>query len=77
MVQALESVHRGVAECAGDFHGELRVRVSFRPDGTPHANIGRLPTREARVCVQSLIHQRVRVRPFQGRPTAVDHDYRL
>jgi hypothetical protein len=77
MRRALDSVMPAVRTCAGDFHGELDVTVSFAPDGTTRARIGRLPTREARYCVQAAIHERVRVPAFAGRATQVRHVYRL
>jgi len=77
MRRALDSVMPAVRTCAGDFHGELDVTVSFSPDGTTRARIGRLPTREARYCVQGAIHERVRVPAFAGRATQIRHVYRL
>jgi hypothetical protein len=77
MRRALDSVIPAVRTCAGDFHGELDVTVSFAPDGTTRARIGRLPTREARYCVQGAIHERVRVPAFTGRATQIRHVYRL
>lgn len=77
MRRALDSVLPAVRTCAGDFHGELDVSVSFAPDGATRARIGRLPTREARLCVQSLIHDRVEVPAFTGRGTQIRHVYRL
>ncbi|MCU0677775.1 MAG: hypothetical protein MUE69_33980 [Myxococcota bacterium] len=77
MRRALDSVMPAVRTCAGDFHGELDVTVSFAPDGTTRARIGRLPTREARYCVQGAIHERVRVPAFAGRATQIRHVYRL
>lgn len=77
MRRALDSVIPAVRTCAGDFHGELDVTVSFAPDGTTRARIGRLPTREARYCVQAAIHERVRVPAFTGRATQIRHVYRL
>lgn len=77
MRRALDSVMPAVRTCAGDFHGELDVTVSFAPDGTTRARIGRMPTRDARYCVQAAIHERVRVPAFTGRATQVRHVYRL
>ena len=77
MRRALDAVMPAVRTCAGDFHGELDVTVSFAPDGTTRARIGRLPTREARYCVQGAIHERVRVPAFTGRATQIRHVYRL
>lgn len=77
MRRALDSVLPAVRTCAGDFHGELDVTVSFAPDGSTRARIGRLPTRDARYCVQGLIHDRVEVPAFTGRATQVRHVYRL
>ncbi|MEZ4252346.1 MAG: hypothetical protein R3B99_29380, partial [Polyangiales bacterium] len=77
MRAALQSVLPAVRTCAGDFHGELEVTASFLPDGSVRARIGRLPTREARYCVQARIQETVRLRAFEGRAASFRHTYRL
>ncbi|MCB9622744.1 MAG: hypothetical protein H6723_05325 [Sandaracinus sp.] len=77
MRAALQSVLPAVRTCAGDFHGELEVTASFMPDGSVRARIGRLPTREARYCVQARIQETVRLRAFEGRAASFRHTYRL
>ncbi len=77
MRAALDSVLVQVRTCAGDFHGELDVSASFLPDGSVRARIGRLPSRDARYCVQRQIQENVRVRAFEGRAIGYRHTYRL
>lgn len=77
MRAALDSVLAEVRTCAGDFHGELDVSATFLPDGSVRARIGRLPTREARYCVQRQIQESVRLRSFEGRAIGYRHTYRL
>lgn len=66
-----------VRRCVGSWDGDLDVAVTWLPDGTPRARVGRGPPSQARVCVQSALHQHARLPAFQGGRAAQRHTYEL